>query len=62
MTLVLPKLDYKFGELSPEVIARIQSLAFNQIEALCKALLELDRIDDLVAWIACLENSRISTG
>lgn len=60
--LVLQKLDYKFGELSPEVIARIQSLAFNQIEALCKALLELDRIDDLAPWIGMFRNSRISTG
>lgn len=55
--LVLQQLNYKFGELEPEVAAQIQSLEINQLEELSKALLNFGEMGNLISWLRNLEAS-----
>lgn len=55
--LVLQQLNYKFGELEPEVEAQIQSLEINQLEELSKELLNFGEIGNLISWLRNLEAS-----
>jgi predicted transposase YdaD len=51
LTLILKQLKKRYGELSPELQQRIQSLSLNQLEALGEALLDLGSMADLLAWL-----------
>ncbi len=51
VTLILRLLKKRYGELSPELHQRIQSLSLNQLEALGEALLDLGSMADLLAWL-----------
>ena len=51
LTLILRLLKKRYGELSPELHQRIQSLSLNQLEALGEALLDLGSMADLLAWL-----------
>lgn len=55
--LVLQQLNYKFGELEPEVAAQIHSLEINQLEELSKELLNFGEIGNLISWLRNLEAS-----
>jgi predicted transposase YdaD len=51
LTLILKQLKKRYGELSPELQQRIQSLSLNQLEALGEALLDLGSMADLLDWL-----------
>ena len=51
LTLILKQLKKRYGELSPELQQRIQSLSLHQLEALGEALLDLGSMADLLAWL-----------
>lgn len=50
-TLILKLLKHKFGEVSPDLAARIESLALEKLEALAAVLLDAATIADLQAWL-----------
>jgi hypothetical protein len=49
--LVLKLLNRKLDVLSPELIARINSLNVERVEALGEALLDFNNLEDLKAWL-----------
>jgi predicted transposase YdaD len=49
--LCLSLLDERFGELDSSIIARVQVLNKEQLEALCRALLRISLIADLEVWL-----------
>ncbi|WP_017651266.1 DUF4351 domain-containing protein [Fortiea contorta] len=49
--LVLRQLQRRVGELSPEILQRIQTLELEQLEALGEALLDFTAIPDLLNWL-----------
>ena len=49
--LILRLLSRRFGELSPQVRARVESINLTQLEALGEALLDFTNIDDLNNWL-----------
>jgi Domain of unknown function (DUF4351) len=51
-SLIIRQLTRKLGELNAEMIDLINSLALAQIESLGDALLDFDRIEDLIAWLS----------
>jgi predicted transposase YdaD len=51
LTLILKQLKKRYGELSPELQQRIQSLSLHQLEALGEALLDLGSMADLLDWL-----------
>ena len=50
-TLILRLLQRRVGELSQDVLERIQSLSLSQLEALGEALLDFTAIEDLLFWL-----------
>ena len=50
--VALRQLNRRFGPVSEAVIARIQALPLEQLEALTDALLDFTGPDDLTAWLA----------
>ncbi|WP_088240634.1 DUF4351 domain-containing protein [Calothrix rhizosoleniae] len=44
-------LSERFEELDSSIIARVQVLSFEKLEALGKALFRISTVDDLVAWL-----------
>lgn len=51
LSLVLRQLLRRFGSISPNAQAQIQSLSLPQIEALGEALLDFSAPDDLTNWL-----------
>ena len=49
--LVLKLLNRKLDVLSPELIARVNSLSVERVEALGEALLDFNSMGDLEAWL-----------
>ncbi len=49
--LILRQLSRRFGELSPQVRARVKSMNSTQLEALAEALFDFTKIDDLNNWL-----------
>ncbi|MBW4507630.1 MAG: DUF4351 domain-containing protein [Scytonematopsis contorta HA4267-MV1] len=49
--LCLSLLDERFGKLDSSIIARVQVLNKEQLEALCRALLRISLITDLEVWL-----------
>jgi hypothetical protein len=50
-SLVLRQLSHRLGELSPEVVSRIEALSLTQLETLGEALLDFSRLTDLATWL-----------
>ncbi len=50
-SLVLKLLHRRFGSLSPTLIAQVETLSVEQLEALGEALLEFTQLDDLNLWL-----------
>ncbi|WP_414620133.1 Rpn family recombination-promoting nuclease/putative transposase [Calothrix sp. CCY 0018] len=44
-------LNYRFSELDSSIIARVQVLSVEKLEALIKALFNISEVSDLVAWL-----------
>ena len=51
-TLVLKQLTRKLGNLSPELLARVNSLNIDRLEALAEDLLDFKQVGDLERWLA----------
>jgi hypothetical protein len=49
--LVLKQLTRKLGMLSPELIAQINQLSLDRLEALGEALLDFQKLEDLQQWL-----------
>lgn len=50
-SLILRLLTRKFGELSNQVRAQIESLSLEQLEALSEVLLDFSSLEDLTRWL-----------
>jgi predicted transposase YdaD len=44
-------LKRKFGELSPNLVARLENLAVETLESLGEALLDFNSLSDLINWL-----------
>jgi Domain of unknown function (DUF4351) len=44
-------LDERFGEIDSSIIARVKVLNREQLKALCKALLRISSLPDLLVWL-----------
>jgi hypothetical protein len=51
-TLVIKQLTRKLGNLSPELLARVNSLNIDRLEALAEDLLDFKQVGDLERWMA----------
>jgi hypothetical protein len=51
-SLVIRQLTRKFGNLSPELLARVNSLSIDRVEALAEDLLDFTSVGDLERWLA----------
>jgi hypothetical protein len=51
-SLVIKQLTRKFGNLSPELLARVNSLSIDRVEALAEDLLDFTSVGDLERWLA----------
>lgn len=49
--LVLRLLTRKLGNLTPELTARVNSLSIERVESLGEALLDFQKLDELIAWL-----------
>ena len=50
--LVIKLLTRKFGNLSPELLARVNSLSIDRVEVLVEDLLDFTSVGDLERWLA----------
>jgi hypothetical protein len=57
VSMVMRLLKHKFGEISPDVEARIKRLSSPQLEDLSEALLDFEQVEDLTAWFSILPDS-----
>jgi hypothetical protein len=57
VSMVMRLLKHKFGEISPDVEARIKRLSSPQLEDLSEALLDFEQVEDLTAWLSILPDS-----
>lgn len=55
-SLILKQLTQKVGDLPSELLAQVQALPIDQIEALAIALLNFSNLTQLEAWLKNLEN------
>ncbi len=51
LSLCLSLLDERFGEIDSSIIARVEVLNKEQLEALCRRLMNISSISDLVTWL-----------
>jgi Domain of unknown function (DUF4351) len=51
-SLVIKQLTRKFGNLSPELLARVNGLSIDRVEALAEDLLDFTSVGDLERWLA----------
>ena len=49
--LVLRLLTRKLGNLTPELTTRVNSLTIDRVESLGEALLDFQKLDELIAWL-----------
>ncbi len=49
--LVLRQLTRKLGNLSSDLVVRVNSLPIDKIESLGEALFDFDQMNDLIAWL-----------
>jgi Domain of unknown function (DUF4351) len=50
--IVIKLLTRKFGNLSPELLARVNGLSIDRVEALAEDLLDFTSVGDLERWLA----------
>jgi hypothetical protein len=50
-SLVLRQLTRRVGEVTPDLLLRVQELSLAQVKALGEALLDFSTVDDLVEWL-----------
>jgi predicted transposase YdaD len=50
-SLCMSLLSERFGEIDESVSQKVQALQTDKLEALCRALLRMSEINDLVAWL-----------
>jgi predicted transposase YdaD len=50
-SLCISLLSERFGEIDEFIYQKVQALKIEQLEALCRALLRMSGIDDLVVWL-----------
>jgi predicted transposase YdaD len=50
--LTIRQLTRKFGNVSPNLLAKIESLPLNRVESLGEDLLDFNSIDDLETWLS----------
>jgi predicted transposase YdaD len=50
-SLCMSLLSERFGEIDEFIDQKVQALKIEQLEALCRALLRMSGIDDLVVWL-----------
>jgi predicted transposase YdaD len=55
LTIVQRQLPYRCGDLSPSLLARVQALPLEKLEALSEALLDFRDGTDLERWLAQLD-------
>ncbi|GFE71034.1 hypothetical protein CFPU101_36440 [Chroococcus sp. FPU101] len=55
VSTIIRLLKRKFGQLSPEIEAKIQNLSSPQLDDLTETLLDFQHIDDLTSWLSNLE-------
>ncbi|TVP60811.1 MAG: DUF4351 domain-containing protein [Nodularia sp. (in: Bacteria)] len=53
--LILRQLTRRVGELSSDVLQRVETLSLEQLENLGEALLDFTSMDDLDVWLETLE-------
>ncbi len=51
LSLILPQLSRRLGEVSQQNRANIESLTLEQLDALAGALLDFTSTDDLLRWL-----------
>ncbi len=44
-------LNQRFSELESSIVEKVQVLTVEKLEALCVALLNISRLDDLITWL-----------
>lgn len=57
VSMVMRQLKRKFGEIDSNVEAQIQKLSSPQLEDLSEALLDFERVEDLITWLGNLSAS-----
>jgi Domain of unknown function (DUF4351) len=56
--LTLKQLQKRFGKIEPELEKKIENLSQRRLEALGLALLDFDKKEDLVQWLATLSKAK----
>jgi hypothetical protein len=57
VSMVMRLLKRKFGEINPDLEAQIQRLSSPQLEDLSEALLDFERVEELIAWLSNVPDS-----
>ncbi|QLE57901.1 DUF4351 domain-containing protein [Nostoc sp. TCL26-01] len=47
----------RFGDIDESIYQKVQSLKIEQLEALCRSLLRMSEMNDLVAWLEQQQSS-----
>jgi hypothetical protein len=55
-SLILKLLTRRVGALSPDLIAQVEALLVEQVDALKEALLDFSQVADLVDWLTTRQN------
>ena len=54
--LVMRQLSKRFGKISPKIRGSVAGLSLHILEELSEALLDFNNVDDLLAWLAKVED------
>lgn len=49
--------EERFGEIDESIYQKVQGLKIEQLEALCRSLLRMSEIDDLLTWLEQQQSS-----
>ncbi len=50
-SLCMSLVEERFGEIDESIYQKVQNLKIEQLEALCRSLLRMSEMDDLVTWL-----------
>ncbi|MCC5621808.1 DUF4351 domain-containing protein [Nostoc sp. CHAB 5715] len=56
-SLCMSLLKERFGEIDESIYQKVQGLKIEQLEALCRSLLKMSKMDDLVTWLEQQQSS-----
>ena len=56
-SLCMSLVEERFGEIEESIYQKVQGLKIEQLEALCRSLLRMSEIDDLVTWLEQQQSS-----